>query len=307
MKTVFLAALLFTCKLGLNCQPTIEDFVDYDYKVEGNVSSIYEESYLLNEDNTIARKKWDANWELDKKIQFNQSNKVTRIDYLDSSDNVSSSDLFKYENDKLLHRKLKYSNEIYFYENGLLVETYSEVSQPKIIKTGFEKPLPNSYESKIKYQYDNGKLINVKEFNSSNEIECQGTLKYDSTTDLLLVVENLCGEVNEKYEYKYSGDKLIQIKWSDNYDGLIEQSDYKYDNGKIIEESWKLYDEGEYSGKVVTKYQNFNMIEVTESNENDEIDFVIKYKYEFDENGNWIKKYIIGEDEKYLVTRQIQY
>ena len=121
------------------------------------------------------------------------------------------------------------------------------------------------------------------------------------------MVENLCGEVNEKYEYKYSGDKLIQIKWSDNYDGLIEQSDYKYDNGKIIEESWKLYDEGEYSGKVVTKYQNFNMIEVTESNENDEIDFVIKYKYEFDENGNWIKKYIIGEDEKYLVTRQIQY
>lgn len=304
-----LAIIIIVLSIGetLVCQPTNTDFLDYDYKINGNVNSILEESFLLNSDKIIVEKKWDTKWENDKSIYFDELNYVTKIEYLDASGKVLRSDLFRYENGNITLRKLKYSTEIHFYENGVLDEIYSEVSQPKMIKTGFEKPTPNSYESKLKHIYENDQLKNVIMYNSRGEKECIANLKYDTSTKQLIEMENNCDGLIEKYEYKYSDENLIQIKWSDNEEGLIEQSDYKYDQDKVIEESWKLYDGGEYSGKVVTKYDNYNEVEVTESNENDEIDYMIRFEYEFDDHGNWIKKYVIKEDENYLITRQIKY
>lgn len=307
MKVVFSIIIILLIKLSLYSQTTIDDFLNYDYKVNGDVTKIIEESFLVNSDKSIVKKQWDVNWEYDKNIYYDRSNNVTRIEYLDPTGNVLRTDEFTYKNGKIAFRKLKFLTEIYFYENGLLDEIYSEVSQPKIITTGLEKPAPNSYGLKLKHVYDNGLLKNIITYNSRNEEECLATLKYNTTTRQLIEMANDCDGLIEKFEYQYSGENIVQIKWSDTEDGLIEQSDYKYDQGKVVEESWKLYDRGEYSGKVVTKYNNYNEVEITETNENDEVELLTRFEYEYDYQGNWIKKFVLEEDENYLITRQITY
>lgn len=57
----------------------------------------------------------------------------------------------------------------------------------------------------------------------------------------------------------------------------------------------------------MTKYENYNEIEVQESDSEGHIDYIKIFKYDFDDKGNWIKKYIMNKDENYLIRRHIVY
>lgn len=288
---------------------TVDKMTDFGFKVYGDVEKIEETSYVLDEDLRVLKDGWETSWESGKVIFFNKLRKPQKIDYLDKNKNVTRSDVFEYYNGKIVLSKLKYSTTINKYDkNGLLMEVYQEVSQPELIKTGLEEPSSIVYKSKLIYQYsDSGDISTVKEVSSNGSVLCIANYEYHPTEKYLEKITNDCQDLIEKYEYKYQEGKITQITWSDNIDGMIEETDYLYDDGQLIKETWKLFDEGEYDGQVVTKYENYNEIEVQESNSEGHIDYIKRFKYDFDDQGNWIKKYIMNEDESYLIRRHIVY
>ena len=288
---------------------TIDKMTDFKFKIYGNVEKIEETSYVLDEDLKILKDGWETSWESDKVIFFNKLGKPQKIDYLDKNRNVTRSDLFEYHNGKIVLSKLKYSTTINKYDkNGLLMEVYQEVSQPELIKTGLEEPNSIVYESKLIYQYnDSGEISSVKEVSATGSVLCIANYKYHPTEKYLEKITNDCQGLIEKHEYKYQKGQITQITWSDNIDGKIEETYYLYEDGQLVNETWKLFDEGEYDGQVVTKYENCNEIEVQESDSEGHLEYIKSFKYDFDDKGNWIKKYIMNEDENYLIRRHIVY
>jgi len=158
-------------------------------------------------------------------------------------------------------------------------------------------------ERKYYYKHDvNGNIIEVNEYNGNNKLSLKNIYKHDE-------------EGNEIEHSIYWSDGNLRIKWTSKYDkksnkieslehGGSVRNTYVYDNNRNLVER-NLYDvynlienDGtiSYGGenlryKWIFKYNKMgHLIEETIYNNNDIIDFMRIFKYEFDEKENWIVK-----------------
>ncbi len=172
------------------------------------------------------------------------------------------------------------------------------------------------YLNKYRY-YDNGRLCETRMYNSDGSLSTVLTFEYMGDT----ISIQKCYINNNSYagkrirKFDNSGN-LIKILDYNSKDILKGKSIYKYDNkgnniqffnydsnGKLVYKS-ELYtydDKGYIDSKTnIYKYDNKgNLIETTIKN--------IVTKYEYDENGNWIKCFTTNEDQPEVIEREIIY
>ena len=61
-------------------------------------------------------------------------------------------------------------------------------------------------------------------------------------------------------KYDNNGN-IINKKWFNNIEGLLENEDNQYSNNELVHSSWENYFDGEIEGRIIYKYQNGNEIE----------------------------------------------
>lgn len=286
-----------------------DDITDFEYKVNGPVRSILETSYIVDANQIIIEKDWAYSWASDSKAYFDRDAHILKKDYYKKDGSVDRSNLYEYREGRLVMRQLDYSISIFIYNDaGLLLEEYQEVSKPRVIATAEVQPIPELYETKLEYEYHtNENIASITEIAFDGPIESKSVYHYtDGSTELDKIVYHY-DDVIETYDYTIIDGRITQIKRSDNEEGLFESYDYAYRGGQLVQETWKLYDGGAYDGQVRYRFENYNVVEDQESDYDGTIDFTTTYTYDFDDRGNWIRKYYTMKDKNYMVKREIIY
>ena len=218
---------------------------------------------------------------------------IKYLNNYDVNNNIIETNFYK--SDTILAIKIKYKYDL----KGNEIEkcTYGRgdsIVEKKIFKYNLnnyiiEENLYNSknkLSSKIKYKYDiRGNKIEESQYNSDGSLFMKITIKYDTMNRNIETNWNECHGENITPKFKN------------------QKSTFKYDEkGNKIER--KDYKDGVYSGETIYKYDGRgNIIEG-----NSGIQSIESYKYEYDKNGNWIKKITLYNDEpKEIKERQIKY
>jgi hypothetical protein len=194
--------------------------------------------------------------------------------------------------------------------------------------------------SKYKYKYDfNRNLIEENYYKPEGVLISKETYKYDGKRNRIEVNRyKYDGSLEWKFTYKYDNkNNKIEEKWHSDAGELYKKQTYKYDNNKNkIEEKWYKSDESleirliykynsngikieemcfNYEGVLIsTTIFNYdskgNKIEqnIKEFYEGLESNFTITYKYDFDQQGNWIYQTIFYNGKPaYFKEREIEY
>ncbi|MGD0710072.1 MAG: hypothetical protein ABR968_02745 [Bacteroidales bacterium] len=250
-----------------------------------NGSLIHTYTYKYDENGNKIEKEYKENTKLDP-VAVEKAYKYTWK--YDSKGNVIEENKYSNYLDKLLNKWIsKYD------DNGNIIEynTYNSDGSP---------------ESKYIYMYDDkGKII--KEENNYNTYNVYNygqiinlykiTWKYDSSGNKtkeknILYNKNENANYNEaKVIWKYDNKgKLIEENQYSAYGNLVYKYTYKYDDkGNMIEKD-QNNSKGSLISKWITKYDNKgNKIEESEYNK-DSIKRKIISTFEYDTNGNWIKR-----------------
>lgn len=282
---------------------------DFRYKVNGPVRTILETSYIIDDNRKIIKKGWDVSWESDSKLYFDKSGNITKVDDLMEDGSVSRSDLYQYLHGRLVHRRVNFTDYVYIYNGaGQLDEEYQEVTLPKVNTTGNTQPIPAAYTSKLKYAYNpNGTISTITETGLDGTVGGEVTFHYRQGSTELSKITASYDDVIETYAYTYTDGNITTIQLSDNEEGLYETYDYTFRDGQLAEENSKFYQDGQYVGDLVYKFENYNEVEVHESDEYGNLDYRTIYTYDFDDRGNWIRKYFTEKDKNYMVKREIVY
>lgn len=147
--------------------------------------------------------------------------------------------------------------------------------------------------------------LNSYKFNKRNQIE-RSVQKEKKTGDTLLV-----------YHYKYN-DKGNYIEFStrsSKWGGFINK--YKWKDDKILEEKqFTVYLDSTKHLNTITEYDDFyNPINIKKFMDF-KLNSELKYKYKFDEKGNWIERLVLMKEHyvnskeftpAYIETRKIKY
>jgi len=190
------------------------------------------------------------------------------------------------------------------------------------IKQNYYNP-DGSLSSIWNYKYDdNGNQIEVKHYSSDGSLYIKWTYKYDDKGNQIEANQYYTRKgirVKVECTYKYTG-KGNKIKWCNVYheNDLFCKTMEKYnDKGNIVEEK-SYYSAGYLSSKDTWKYDDKgNLIEKNRRYRSDDsnkstdewvYDTKLTYKYEYDNQGNWVKK--IGYRDtipSYIIEREIEY
>jgi hypothetical protein len=221
---------------------------------------------------------------------------IKYVNDYDANNNIIETNY--YESDTILVIKIKYKydlkgNEIEkcIYKRGNIIvekKIFQYNSNNDIIEENcFDSN--NKLSSKIKYKYDiKGNKIEESNYNSDGSLFKKTTSEYDINNREIETnfyqPNNESEYVNQKNTHKYDGKgNLIESKYCAD-DGLnCSTSTFKHnENGDIIE------------------HTDFSLSNMKVS--------LNSYKFEYDKNGNWIKKIIFYNDEpKTIIERKIKY
>jgi len=94
------------------------------------------------------------------------------------------------------------------------------------IADGMSDPVVEKEES-----YDeNGNLIEFKEYNKVGKVKTWEKFKYNENNDEVEVqVLDEKGRQEERVEYSYDGNFVIEKRYFDNKDRLVKRKEYKYE------------------------------------------------------------------------------
>jgi hypothetical protein len=117
----------------------------------------------------------------------------------------------------------------------------------------------------------------------------------------------------EDYEttdlYKYNTAKQLIEHTSYEYEDLeeMEKGFFEYKGQELILEKWLLYSESEVINELVYKFENGNVVEITETDVDKPQAQKVTVSYQFDAKGNWIRQHINENGKLYIVERTIVY
>lgn len=264
MKKNTLALIISLILIGCNNQIKKNDWIKDNLK--GRIESYSEFSYeAIERFGKIEKIK--NNWKNNIQKKYNEKGNVIELNNYKSEGSLSSMYSYKY-NDKENIIELNIYNS-----DGSLDIKHSYKYDNKGNNTE-EQHTKNGRSWLDTYKYDSkGNIIENKSYNVDGGLIMTRICKYDENGNKIKDSE-LCifdKKLSNNYTYKYDkyGNEIEKITY-DSDSTLISRWTYKYDNNRnIIEESGFLIDEYEPSGSLSR---------------------TLIYKYEFDQQGNWIKK-----------------
>lgn len=291
------------------CGQDPDDMTDFEYKIIGSVKSITEKSYILDENGKIVESGWDVSWENDSRMYFDIDGRIIKVEELDPEGSITETDIYEYRDSLLIHKKINGQHTIYFYTpSGMLSEVFINVSNPVKDKSGYMKPATSNYISRLRYEYTPDALISaITEKGMDTDMDSRMIYQYRNRSNEIWEITFAYDDIVETHSYDYTDGQITEIKKSDSEDGLFEQYEYIYKDDKIVQETWKLFEDHRFDGQVVYKFDNYNLIEVEESDGKGIIEHTTTYTYEYDGRGNWTKQFFTAKGEDYMVVREIKY
>jgi len=281
--------------------------------LKGEVKFIEEKSFNGIEQNGeyVAKSPgWQYTWERDTKSFYDSLGNLIKVDFY-SSGKIERSEIFKYENLKLIESIRLFHHRIFEYDDlGRIKIEYYKNQQPETIKSGNESPVNKSTFSKIEYFYDNsGNLILKKETEPSNSSQSIDSIFYDAQNRPIKILSYYNDIIDFQVLNYDSNGNILQLATGDSEDGLMEKTIYSYENNQLTIEEWELYTDNQPDGKVIYYYEGGNEVKTVETESDGSVTNTTDTTYEFDQKGNWIKKTMIDSDDGniYIVTRKIEY
>lgn len=291
---LFLIALLFSaCK-----------------KMESQFNSDLLKAKLKGKVKSISTR--DSNGFFYSNITYNQSGYEIETD-IKESDFPKHSRYKRDENNNIIEKEETGSNEGDAYKT---LNVYKLDTKNNVIETK-EYNLNGGLESVISYKYDdkNNILEENMTYNNSGSpyISRKYKYKYDEKNN---VVEKL--DVDEldfnlsRTTYKYDANNNVIFQQQTQKDGKRATTEiFKYDqrNNKI--EEGKCYDlkANQFQMNYFVYDENDNLIQESAKNLDGSEYYKINYKYEFDNQGNWIRRTSDNNADYpgYIVERTIEY
>jgi hypothetical protein len=268
-------------------------------------------------------------------ITFNTEGNVTEAKFFNAGGMVNSKYTTKYDNKGNIIENCQYDSagavgnkRNYKYDdkgNVIEIDWYNADGSPRYSET-------TKYDGK-------GNLIEKTEYNSDGSIRNSETNVYDTNGNVLEHTEGKNTNTGFKYTYKrdskgkviaeYSsyGNSKVQHLCStyknDSNGNRIEENDFDLDNklcnrvtfkyddkGNKIEEN-RFNPDGTPDFKITTSYDDKgNIIEESKTNSGGYVYYKYIYKYEYDSNGNWVKRtdYVSELNiPKIIIEREIAY
>lgn len=285
-----------------------------DYNLNGNVKKVIYDSYQsekTSEGFEKIKKGWEETEKLDKTIELNAIGKITKVIYKDLDNKIVRTDKFDYSDQNLIKSTTKYQIIKYSYDNQkrlvtqkIFDRTPGNISASNIDETDGKETLL------VQYEYDLKGILKQKIETNKKKKTYSTTSYFYNDKNLIIKEETVYNNgFKDWHNYQYdSNGKMINKKWYDNEEGILENLTNHYEDNNLLTSTWENYADGELEGKIVYRYDNGNEVEITEFDvlENTEIKWV--YKYEYDSMKNWIKKTVhTFKNEYYLVERKIDY
>ena len=287
-------------------QPYLEGTTPYlDYKtlgsmhLKGAVKQITETSFkatLVDGQFVKGAKEWQNTWDYDMVFVFDANGfLVTEKELRSGSYQVKRStkiDSLK----RVVQTTLGQSAHFYTYDSLGRISKSKQMNGETTAVTHFL------------YFYDDNGFLSRKESIVNKQIKSVESFIYDAAGNCIAAYYKA-----EDYAttdlYKYNTANQLIEHTSYEFEELenVEKGFFEYKGQELIQEKWLLYADSALENELVYKFENGNVIEITETDVDKPQVQKVTVSYAFDAKGNWIRQYINDNGKLYIVERTIVY
>lgn len=240
---------------------------------------IYKTKYTFNGDNNTIISKRDKNGnQIHKTVNTFLNGNLTQKRLFDKDDQLI--ERYEYKSDK----------------NGNQIEAARYNLYEALYKDVYEYDRKNNKISEARFDKDNNLLYKI-----------QTTYKDSLITEIIGLDSKLNHISAEKRSYDSKGN-LLNRSFQDLISEEYTQENNQYDSSSNLIE-WSLIINKVVSQKIKYKYDSHkNVTQIDKLDENGNVQESRKYLYEYDKQGNWIRKSIIIKDmQTFVLERKIEY
>lgn len=285
-----------------------------DYQLKGKVHEMLEK---MEQNPELSQKQMDHYGSFVRQhrliqIQFDSTGNLTNALFI-SPDSTVFSQFYDFDNDVL-----RCTNWVHYYE---YCYTYSEDGRIYEMRT---KPLrTRSYNTQILtmvYSYDlTGRLNETHEHDEDKRLTRYEKWTYDQSGNLIERSSEdyiyhqdskICSDtIKYVYKVKYHDGEIIEITMESNSEYTSKSiSTYKYLHGELIYERCQEYNQELLTLDVEFTIENGLVVTTKSLHLETGLRILRTYTYEFDEQGNWVKKVTHIDNIPILIsTRTISY
>lgn len=247
-------------------------------------------------------------------LQYNSGNPSIKTEYVWDKQDKNNLAIIRRNADNSLFDKV-----VFKYKSNRLIERIAydaQENQVNRIKYEFDKNgntiaelhfgTSEVIEHKTEYKYnENNQKVNETHYNKEGKTDYTTIYQYNG--DLLISAEtsNGKGEVSyiEKNEYDKNGNLTSHYVF-DKFEGVPTNEEYTYDTeGNRIQ--WTSYRNEKVTLKAAYTYDDHNNMTkaLTVDGDGNVIESKL-YNYEYDKQGNWIRKIFINQDRPSIITER---
>ncbi|MFM6994547.1 MAG: hypothetical protein ACKOWO_05490 [Sediminibacterium sp.] len=266
--------------------------------LNGAVKSMSETSYkaaLSNGKYVKGAKGWQYSWDCDNNYQFDTNgNLLLQKKLKDGAYKTIRAQTFD-----SLGRLIK---SVFFERKS--VYTYDSIGQLKQVT---EINTENNKTIDVVYFYSNN-LVSQIHFITDKTLHAIEAFQYDQNGNCTAAIYQTNDyKTIDYYTYNSSNQLIKYVGYEDDDPSEREEIYYTYEGTVLIQENNVGYSEGEIYNELIYKYKDGFKVEVIETYLKTNEVIIETYTYEFDAQGNWIKKYINDNGKYYIVERTFVY
>lgn len=305
IRYLFIIGCIFISVITFAQNPTLEGstpFIEIEtcksMQLKGAVKSMSETSYkatLSNGKYVKGAKGWQYPWDHDNNNQFDANgNLLLQKEWKDGAYKTVRTQAF----DSLGRLSKSVFNErksVYTYDS------IGQLKQVTEINTESNKTLD------LHYIYSNN-LVSQIHFITDKTLYAIEAFQYDQNGNCTAAIYQTNDYKTIDYYTYNSRNQLIKyVGYEDDDPSEREEIYYTYEGAELILDKNDGYSDGELYNELIYKYKDGFKVEVIETDlETNEVK-IETYSYEFDAQGNWIKKYINDNGKYFIVERTIVY
>ncbi len=297
---IFLAAFVFAQ------QPYLEGTTPYlDYKtlgsmhLKGAVKQITETSYkatLVNGQFVKGARGWQNTWDYDMIFIFDTNGFLTiQKELRNGSYQVKSTT--KIDSLKRVVQTTSGSRTHFF-----IYDSIGRIAMSKEIDR------ETKAEQNYFYYYDETGYLNRKECFVNKKIKFIEIFLYDNTGNCIAAYyKSEDYATTDLYKYNAANQLIEHSSYEfEDFDN-IEKGFFEYEGPDLKLEKWLMYSGGEVINELTYRFENGNLVEITETDVDKPQPEKATVSYAFDAKGNWTKQYINENGKLYIVERAIVY
>jgi len=297
---------IFLTDIAFSQQPYLEGTTPYlDYKtlgsmhLKGAVKQITETSYkatMVNGKFVKGAKGWQNTWDYDMMFIFDANGfLITQKELRSGSYQVKSTtkiDSLK----RVVHTTFGARAHFYTYDS------LGRISKSK--ETNSETAAVQNYL----YYYDDYGYLSRKECFVNKKIKYIETFQYDKAGNCIAAFYK-----DEDYAttdlYTYNAANQLIEHSSYEFEDLeeMEKGFFEYKGQELTLEKWLTYLDSELINELTYRFENGNLVEITETDVDKPQPEKATASYAFDAQGNWIRQYINENGKLFIVERTIVY